>query len=96
MKTAKTNKTNRPTAAAQYANHRKDIEAILELLKRELQAHERAAAAADPRDWRPAGDLESAKESLKNVLASFLCTPNDWSEAEASRRIEGMIEALRR
>jgi hypothetical protein len=82
------------TAAERYADHQKDIGALLDLIGEELRAHAEAAAKK-PQDWGCVGDIGRVRESLKEILQSFLIGRYEWSETEASRFIEDHLEKMR-
>ena len=55
------------TASTQYAEHRKDIDALIGWLTDELDRHE-AEAKSDPANWGFAGDLAEVRRQLKDAL----------------------------
>ena len=59
------------TAAKKYAEHQKDIAALLKLTKGKLTAH-RKEAARDPKNWGYAGDLSYVQGQLTEVLAFLM------------------------
>ena len=82
------------TAAERYADHQKDIAALLAAIEQELAVHAEKAAE-DPKDWGWPGDLSRVRESMKGILESLLISRHEWSETEASRFIEDYLEDMR-
>lgn len=80
-------------ATERYAEYQNDIGALLGLVGDELKAHAEAAAKR-PTAWGYAGDLMHTRESLKEILISFLVGRHGWSETEAYRFIEDHLEAM--
>jgi hypothetical protein len=60
----------RRTLAETYAARATDIDALLDLIQQQMQAH-KEEAAAKPRDWGFAGDLEHVRARLSEVLSSL-------------------------
>jgi len=58
------------TAAETYATRAADIDALLDLIQQQMQVH-KEEAAAQPRDWGFAGDLEHVRARLSEVLSSL-------------------------
>lgn len=84
----------RQTAAERYADHRKDIGALLDLVGEELRVHAERAAA-EPEDWGYPGTLGHIREGLKGILKSLLIGRYEWSETEVSRFVEDHLEEIR-
>ena len=80
-------KTARETAAETYATRQREIAAMLEFLKCELEVHAEKAAE-DPRNWGFAGDLGLVRQNLKETLV-FLTGGRD--EEAAGEMIESAI-----
>jgi len=59
------------TAATQYAEHQKDIAALLKLIKKALRKHA-AEAKRDRRSWGYAGDLSHVQGQMTEALAFLL------------------------
>lgn len=55
------------TAAERYAEHRQDIQRLLDRIQRDLDAHSRDFNATGRRDWRCVGDLAHVEEQLTEV-----------------------------
>ncbi len=65
------NETKRPTTAADaYRQRRQSVDALLDELRKKIDAHAQRAAA-DPANWGYAGDLGHAEEVLRD-LAAFM------------------------
>ena len=94
IEAARVKRQLKQTAAERYADHQKDIGALLDLVGEELRVHAEAAAKK-PNDWGYAGDLGRVRESLKDILQSFFVGRYSWSETEASRFIEDHLEEMR-
>lgn len=94
IEAARVKRQLKQTAAERYADHQKDIGALLDLVGEELRVHAEAAAKK-PKDWGYAGDLGRVRENLKDILQSFLIGQYGWSETEASRFIEDHLEEMR-
>ena len=58
---------NRQTAAEAYEANRRDILAMIDMLRTELAVHAQHAAA-QPRNWAFAGDLGSVRRRVLEVL----------------------------
>ena len=56
------------TAAKTYAEHRRDIAAVLDWFEMALETHEEAAKA-EPEKWTPVGDLAEVRRRLLETLA---------------------------
>ena len=80
-------KTTRETAPETYATRQREIAAMLEFLKCELEAHAEKAAQ-DPRNWGYPGDLGLVRQNLKETLV-FLTGGSD--EEAAGEMIESAI-----
>jgi hypothetical protein len=61
-------KATKETACETYATRQREIAAMIEFLKCELDGHA-AKAAQDPRNWGHAGDLAYIRQNLKETLA---------------------------
>ena len=83
----------RQTAAERYAECENVTVAILGLIADEMKVHAEAAAKK-PTAYGYAGDLAITRESLKEILISFLVGRHGWSETEASRFIEDHLESM--
>ena len=84
----------RQTAAERYADHRKDIGALLDLVGEELRVHAERAEG-EPGDWSYPGTLGHIREGLKGILRSLLIGRHGWTETETSRFIEDHLEEIR-
>jgi len=82
------------TAAERYADHQKDIGALLDLVGEELRFHAKMAAE-EPEDWGFAGDAGRVCKGLKDILTSLLTSRYEWSGIETSRFIEDHLETMR-
>jgi len=94
IEAARVKRQLKQTAAERYADHQRDIGALLDLVGEELRVHAETAAKK-PKDWGYAGDLGRVREALKDILQSFLIGRYGWSETEASRFIEDHLEEMR-
>lgn len=82
-------KATRETAAATYRIRRREIEAMIGLLQSQLDDHAREAAR-DPKNWSFAGDLDLARQNLREALV-FLTGDSD--EEAAGEKIEKAVAA---
>ncbi len=65
------NETKRPTTTADaYRQRRRSVNALLDELRKKIDAHAQRAAA-DPANWGYAGDLGHVEEVLRD-LAAFM------------------------
>ena len=80
-------KTTKETARETYTTRQREIAAMIEFLKCELDAHA-AKAAQDPRNWGCPGDLGLVRQNLKETLV-FLMGGRD--EEAAGEMIESAI-----
>lgn len=89
MKTTKNAKTARTTetAAQAYTRKTREIYAMIEFLKSEMEVHAKRQAA-DPRNWGFAGDLGQIRQNLKETLV-FAMGAKD--EEVAGKMIEDAI-----
>jgi hypothetical protein len=94
MEATRVKRQLKQTAAERYADHQKDIGMLLDLVAEELRVHAETAAKK-PQDWGYVGDLGHIRESLQEILKSFLISRYGWSETEASRFIEDHLEEMR-
>ena len=79
--------TAKQTARETYETRQREIAAMLEFLKCELEAHAEKAAQ-DPRNWGCPGDLGLVRQNLKETLV-FLMGGRD--EEAAGEMIESAI-----
>jgi len=94
IEAARVKRQLKQTAAERYADHQRDIGALLDLVGEELRVHAETAAKK-PKDWGYAGDLGRIRERMKEVLQSLLIGRYEWSETDASRFIEDHLEEMR-
>jgi len=85
-KNARTTKTTE-TAAQAYERNTRDINAMIEFLKMEMEKHAERQAA-EPRNWGFAGDLAQIRQNLKETLV-FAMGARD--EEVAGKMIEDAI-----
>ena len=78
------------TAAERYAEHRRDIFVLIDLLREELDVHAKEATKHSD-DWGLAGDLGHIRRLLKDAIL-FLITSRFESQTEASGFIEDYID----
>jgi len=78
--------TTKKTAAEAYAEHQRDIAAMLDWMQMALDTHEEAAKA-EPENWGLAGDLAEVRRQIKETLA-FLSSHD-------AAQIEEALEELR-
>ena len=79
--------TTKQTAAQSYETRQREIAAMLDFLKCELEAHARRAKA-DGLNWGHAGDLEHVRQNLKETLV-FVMGGRD--EEVAGKMIEEAV-----
>ena len=80
-------KTTKQTARETYETRQREIAAMIEFLKCELEAHAEKAAG-DPRNWGHAGDLAYIRQNLKETLV-FVMGGRD--EEAAGEMIEDAV-----
>jgi len=80
-------------ASERYAENHRDCMSLLDLIREHLKSHAEKAAKK-PADWTYVGDVASTREELKAVLLSLLIGKYPWSETEASRFIEDLLEKV--
>jgi len=78
-----TNAAKKQTAAEAYAEHQRDIAAMLDWIEMALDTHEEAARA-EPEKWTLVGDLAEVRRRIKETLA-FL---SGHGEAEIEKSLQ--------
>ena len=86
MKTTKNARTTE-TAAQAYERKTREIAAMIEFLKSEMEVHAKRAAR-DPRNWGFAGDLDAIRQNVKQTLV-FAMGARD--EEVAGKMIEDAV-----
>jgi len=82
------------TAAEQYTVLNNDCAILLDLIGQELIAHAERATK-EPKSWTWVGDVAHVRESLENILASFVINHFE-TETEAHRAIADHLEEMRK
>ncbi len=82
------------TAIERYADHYRDITALIALLRTELGMHNQKASQ-QPFEWGFASEAGHVRRALNEILM-FLIVSRFKSKTEAARFIEDVLEAHKR